>query len=98
MTATAQLPEGYTVEREEYDGAPCEHPMCAKLHRRFYTGTEEGTETVEYPSGRTETVRVRGSHSKKVVEWVILLDGRRVGSAHDTKRDAVAEALTRPEV
>ena len=25
----------YVIEKQEYEGAPCDHPLCDQLHRRF---------------------------------------------------------------
>ena len=90
--ATAE-PVGYEVVRDEYP-VPCEHPLCALLHRRFHEGTEVSDELVQFANGTEKWVRVRGIHEKMNREWIILLDGRRVGSAHATKRDAQREIDT----
>jgi hypothetical protein len=37
-------------------------------------------------------------HMAQRKEWVILFNGSRVGDVHDTKRDAVADAMRKPTI
>lgn len=86
----------FTVERGDYP-MPCDHPMCALLHRRFREGSEMHDEWVSLPNGEDRLVRVRGVHEKTVRQWIILRDGVRVGDAYDTKREALSAAEGHPD-
>lgn len=93
MSAAVALPEGYEVVKDEYD-IPCDFVACATMHRHLHNERYERpqTEFVAHPvTGETKTVRVATWHNLTKHQWVILLNGVRVGDAHDRKRDAVAE-------
>jgi hypothetical protein len=90
----------YTVVRQEYE-VPCEHPACDVVHRPFYNNSYDEPRWVKLYDMNGNEVGSRWEsryHMKLRVEWVILLDGERVGDAHATKRAALAEAATKPTI
>lgn len=90
----------WRVVREEY-GMPCDHPACAVMHRHLSTepfSDGKAHDVWVYHNGREYTVRMTRWHETKRVDWIILRNGARVGSAHNTKREALAEASTRPTI
>ena len=85
-----------TVVQDEFE-SPCEHPQCALLHRRYFTGTERNDQWVTMPNtGEQRRVSVVGWHEKTNRQWVVLRNGVRVADAYDTKREAVREAEHKP--
>lgn len=86
----------WTVVRSDFE-SPCEHPQCALLHRRFFTGTERNDQWVSMPiTGEQRRFNVVGWHEKTNRQWVVLRNGSRVADAYDTKREAVREAEKKP--
>ena len=96
--AAAEARPTYEVVKDTYE-VPCEHPACPTMHRhlhnvRYETRQQEWTE--DLATGRARLVTVTTGHTKTVVEWIVLRNGVRVGDAHTTKRDALADAATHP--
>lgn len=97
---TEPVPE-WQVVKNEYD-LPCEHPGCDLVHRHLYNATYDAPVLVTVYDMRGE--HIVGSrwetryHVKHRTEWVILHHGERVGNAHDTKREALAEMATHPTI
>jgi hypothetical protein len=94
------LPEGYEVVKQEWEDA-CQHPACDFAHRHLYNANRPESALIEVWNLRGEYVGVRREgryHEITRTEWVILLDGKRVGDSHGTRREARAEAMTRPTV
>lgn len=81
----------YEVVKDTYD-SPCDHPSCAITHRRLHNVAHDPIfEPVRLPNGVEKTVRTTTSHVVTHHQWVILLNGARVGDAHDTRREAWTE-------
>lgn len=98
--AKVALPEGYEVLKQEYE-VPCEHIACDLMHRHLYNSEYEKPQLIDVFNMEGESVGARWEsrfHMKQRVEWVILLNGQRVGDAHGTKGEAVAEAMTKPTI
>lgn len=91
----------YEVVRDEYD-VPCEHPACDVMHRHLYNSEyADGSRLIDLYNMQGEWIGQRREsryHTRTVRQWIILRDGERVGDAHDTKREALAEAATRPTI
>jgi hypothetical protein len=88
----------YRVERQTW-GVPCDHPSCARLHRRLakepYSDGGYHDEWVATPHGDV-LVRVNRWHEVTRFEWLILDEsGERVetGEQYHTKRDAALDKM-----
>jgi hypothetical protein len=74
ILADADGPEHFRIERQEYDGAPCSHPMCEQLHQRFMDHGVHYTHVIEWV-----IVDVRTNERARA-------DG--INDSYDTKREA----------
>lgn len=98
--ACLTLATGYTVEKNEYE-VPCDHMACDVMHRHLYNSDYAERTLVTLYNMDGEAIGTRWEHRFHMAqrtEWVVLLHGVRVGDSHDTKREAEAQAATRPTI
>lgn len=92
----ADLPEGYEVVKDPYE-IGCDHMACDVMHRHLYNATyADGVRNVNLYNIEGEWIGTRNEsrfHMKTINQWVILLNGERVGDAHDTQQGAFAEVV-----
>jgi hypothetical protein len=96
------IPAGYTVEKQTYE-VECHHPACDMMHRHLYNtefadGQRHLIDVFDMDGLRIGTRWESRFHMAQRTEWVILLNGVRVGDAHGTKREAIREAVSKPTI
>lgn len=93
---TAPVEDTIEVVKDVHE-VPCEHVACDLMHRHLYNEEIMGGPTlitVYNMEGRDMGLRYESRfHMIRRTQWVVLVNGERVGDAHDRKRDAVAEAM-----
>lgn len=90
----------WEVVKDSYE-VPCEHIACDQVHRHLYNASLAERTLIEVYNLHGEYVGSRWEtryHEVTRTFWVILRNGERVGSAHATKRAALAEAATKPTI